>query len=55
MYQYVLLETIRYEGKWILGVVDNLDRALEYFSQNTKSRDESNKDWVDYISYWVEN
>jgi hypothetical protein len=52
MYQYVLLETILYEGQWILGVVDNLDRALEYFSQNTKPCDD--KDWENYISYWVE-
>ena len=51
MYQYVLLQTLPYEGTWILGVVNNLDKALEYFSINIKKSEDEN---LDYFSYWVQ-
>lgn len=50
MIQYVLLEKIRYEGTWILGVVSSLDEALEYLSQIDNIYTKSD----DYISYWIE-
>lgn len=50
MHQYVLLEKIRYEGTWILGVVSSLDEALEYLSKIDNMYTKSD----DYISYWIE-
>lgn len=50
MHQYVLLEKIRYEGTWILGVVSSLDEALEHLSKIDNIYTKSD----DYISYWIE-
>lgn len=69
MYSYVLFSTLPHEGLWILGVVNTLDEALEFFSKKittkklsiTKKTDEElifralTDNWDDdYFSYWVE-
>lgn len=68
MYSYLLVDRIPYEGTWIIGVVNSLEEANNYFDNNVKSYQEPQKmsseelvqraltdNWgIDYIHHYVE-
>lgn len=67
MYSYILLSSLPYEGPWILGIVNSLEEASEYFLKKLKKETYPTKkspeelvqralddNWEDsYFSYWV--
>jgi hypothetical protein len=48
MISCILLSSLAYEGPWILGVVESLDQALDYFLENIENKKE------EYWTYTVE-
>jgi hypothetical protein len=50
---YVLKETMCYGGTWVLAVVNNLDEALEYFSENIDNNNEEYGSTY-YVEEWKE-
>lgn len=48
MISYLLLSSLDYEGPWILGIVESLEQALEYFLENVENKKE------EYFTYTVE-
>lgn len=53
-YTCILIERVPYSYSHIIGVMNDLDAAREYFNKNVKQRSEETKQELDYFENFVE-